>query len=118
MILVAAVMLSMTTAMAESKNADAKTTTYTNVYDFNVNTYSLAKSLNANQDQYEKMADIYEVFHTDMRRAGYSRKAKRQERVDAAIKRNLGMMKSILDEQQYKKYLMVLNATMLNRGLK
>ena len=118
MFLTAAVVLSMTAAMAESKNADAKYAGYSNVYNFNVNTYSLSKALHANQMQYEKINDIYDMFSYEMRRAGYARKAKRQERVDEAISRNLRAMKSILDDQQFKTYRMLLNATLVNRGLK
>ena len=117
MILTAAVVLSMTAAMAKTKNVEARMG-YSNAYDFNVSTYSLAKTLNADQSQYDKMLFINDMLHTDMRRAGYARRAKRQEKVDEAIKRNLSGMKSVLNEQQYKKYLMLLNATLINRGLK
>jgi hypothetical protein len=115
MILTAAVVLCMTAAMA--KNADAKMG-YNNVYDFNVNTYSLARTLNANPEQYAQLADINEMLHADMRRAGYARKTKRQERVNEAVKRNLSVMRNVLNDQQYRKYLMLLNATLTNRGLK
>ena len=115
MFLTAAVVLSMTAAMA--KNADAKMG-YNNAYDFNVNTYSLARALNASPDQFVQLADINEMLHADMRRAGFARKAKRQAKVDEAIKRNLSVMKSVLNEEQFKKYLMLLNATLINRGLK
>ena len=118
MFLTAAVVLSMTAAMAEGKNSTAKGFGYNNAYEFNVNTYSLSRTLQADAEQYDKMVYVNEVFSRDMRHAGFSRKAKRQERVNEAITRNLRYMKSILDEAQYKKYLMLLNTTLINRGLR
>jgi hypothetical protein len=45
-------------------------------------------------------------------------KEERDARVDAAIKKDLGFMNYILNKDQYKTYVMLLNITMHNRGLK
>lgn len=111
-------MLSMTAAMAEGNNATAKAIGYSNVYRFDINAKSLGRTLGVDQEQYDKMLYVNEMFSHDMRMAGFARKAKRQAKVNEAVNRNLSSMKSFLDEQQFKKYRMLLNITLLNRGLR
>ena len=45
-------------------------------------------------------------------------KDERNARVDAAIRKDLGYMNYVLNKDQYKKYVMLLNVTMANRGLR
>jgi hypothetical protein len=45
-------------------------------------------------------------------------KDERTKMVDKAINKDLAYMNYILSRDQYRKYVMLLNVTMLNRGLK
>jgi hypothetical protein len=45
-------------------------------------------------------------------------KEEREQRVDNAIKRDLAYMNYILNQEQYRKYLTLLNITLHNRGIK
>jgi hypothetical protein len=45
-------------------------------------------------------------------------KDERNAGVDAAIRKDLGYMNYVLNKDQYKKYVMLLNVTMANRGLR
>ena len=49
---------------------------------------------------------------------GQSSKEERGTMMNKAINKDLAYMHTVLNEEQYKKYVMLLNATMANRGLK
>ena len=50
--------------------------------------------------------------------AAHANKDEREALVDKAVKKDLRYMRYILDQKQYKKYLLLLNTTLQNRGLK
>ena len=53
-----------------------------------------------------------------MRRASYANAEKRQAKLDEAISKDLRYMRSVLNRNQYRTYVMLLDATLVNRGLK
>ena len=109
-------MLSMTTAFAEGENA--ANVENMEAYELNINMNKLSKALNLADDQKEAVAEIHKTFCSEMMFATQYGKEERDARVDAAIKKDLGFMNYILNRDQYRKYVMLLNVTMVNRGLK
>lgn len=117
MILMAVALLSMTTAtFAADENTTA--TTAAAAYNLtNVNMSSLAKALKLDWDQEEAVDDIHKNFSADMMDAAAANKADRATLVDKAVKKDLRYMHAVLDTDQYHTYVMLLNATLNNRGL-
>ena len=114
MILMAVALLSMTTAtFAADENASAANA----AYNMNVNMSSLADALGLNIDQVEAVADIHKNFSADMLNAASASAEDRQQLVNKAIEKDLKYMHYILSNQQYRKYLLLLNTTINNRGL-
>lgn len=114
--LVVVAMLSMTMTFAENGNK-SKANDLT-PYVLEVNVYRLGKVLSLDNKQYDAVAEINEEFCHDLKLAGVSSAKYRQELLDKAVTKNLQNMHSVLDAKQYKTYLMLLNATFNNRGLK
>lgn len=110
--LIAVVMLSMTTAFGENENVN-------NVqnYDLSVNMKSLSKYLGLSFDQREVVADTHKTFCANMMNAATAKADDRSALVDAAVIKDLQYMHAILSQEQYKKYVAVLNMTFVNRGL-
>ncbi|SUB79582.1 Uncharacterised protein [Segatella buccae] len=116
MILMAVALLSMTTAtFAADENASAANAA--SAYNMNVNMSSLADALGLNIDQVEAVADIHKNFSADMLNAASASAEDRQQLVNKAIEKDLKYMHYILSNQQYRKYLLLLNTTINNRGL-
>lgn len=116
MILLAVAMLGMTTAtFAADENASA--TAATAVYNMNVNMNALSNALALNGDQADAVESVHKNFTAEMMNAAVAPATERKAIVDKAVEKDLKYMHSILSEKQYKKYLMLLNATMVNRGL-
>ncbi|MBO5624958.1 MAG: hypothetical protein J5953_04105 [Prevotella sp.] len=114
MILVAVAMLSMSTAFAGNEDVKA----VRKAYNMTVNYSRLAKALNLTSDQYDVVEYVHSNFCNEVRRASYASSEKRQERFDRALRKDLGSMRSVLNRNQYRTYVMLLNATLVNRGLK
>ena len=117
MIMMVVAMLSMTmTSFAENENADL--TLNTEVYDMTVNLRKLAVALDMTSDQMESVGDIHRMFCAEMMMAAHANKDERTVLMDKAIKKDLRYMRYVLDQKKYHKYLMLLNTTLQNRGLK
>ena len=117
MILMVVAMLSMTmTSYAENENAE--NTLNVESYDMTVNIRKLAVALDMTGDQIESVEEIHRMFCNDMIQAAHANKDERNMLVDKAVKKDLRYMRYVLDQKQYRKYLMLLNATLTNRGLK
>ena len=115
MILVVFAMLSMTMAYADNENAQELNNV--EAYDMNVNMRKLAVTLGLTFDQMEAVSDIHRTFCGEMMMAAQANKDERSEMVDKAVAKDLHYMHYILDQKQYRTYLMLLNATLRNRGL-
>lgn len=86
-------------------------------YEINFNMGSLSKALNLDYDQTSAVSDITYMFSSDMSNAAAASGVERKELRTKAINRNLAYMRTVLDKDQYKKYLLLLNTTLVNRGL-
>lgn len=109
-------MLSMTLTFAENENMNSVNNA--EAYNLSVNIDRLSKALGLEDDLKEAVAEIHKTFCAELVFATQYDKEERDARVDAAIKKDLGYMNYLLNPEQYKKYVMLLNATMRNRGLK
>ena len=109
-------MLSMTLTFAENENVNSVNNA--EAYNLSVNIDRLSKALGLEDDLKEAVAEIHKTFCAELVFATQYDKEERDARVNAAIKKDLGYMNYLLNPEQYKKYVMLLNVTMSNRGLK
>ena len=115
--MVVVAMLSMTMTFAENETASNLNTT--EAYDLKtVNMHKLGLALNLSKDQVESFAEIHKTFSAELLFASQASGDERQKMMDKAINKDLAYMNYILSPEQYHKYLMLLNVTLVNRGLK
>ena len=84
-----------------------------------VNTEMLSKALNTNNDQAEAVSTVMTLF--DMQTATIATEdndSVRNRMMTNAINENVKLMRSILNKEQMKTYLTLLNTTLTNRGIK
>ena len=103
-------MLSMTMAFAEGENTNVVNDIQ--AYDMTVNYRKLGQALGLTLDQMESVEDVHKTFCAEMLNAAVAPKDDRK-----AMEKDLKYMHYILDRDQYRKYLLLLNATINNRGL-
>ena len=115
LVVLAVALLSMTTTFAADENASA--TAATAAYNMNIKMGPLADALSLNIDQVEAVADVHKNFTAEMMNAAIAPAEERDAMVGKAVNKDLKYMHTILSEKQYRKYLMLLNATLKNRGL-
>lgn len=104
-------------AMATATFAAEEETNATAAYNMNVKMSSLADALSLNIDQVEAVADVHKNFTADMMNAATAKGEERSAMIKAVLK-DLKYMHVILNNSQYRKYVMLLNTTLINRGLK
>jgi hypothetical protein len=105
----------MTTAFAEGENTNAVNNLEAYKMDININKLSDALKLADNQK--EAVENIHYVFSTEMTYAAQYGEADRDEMVKRAITTDVKRMSRVLNAEQMRKYLMLLNITLNNRGL-
>lgn len=113
LMILAVALFSMTTTFAADENASATAA----AYNMNIKMGPLADALSLNIDQVEAVADVHKNFTAEMMNAAIAPAEERDAMVGKAINKDLKYMHTILSEKQYRKYLMLLNATLKNRGL-
>ncbi|MBQ7510695.1 MAG: hypothetical protein IJT53_07310 [Prevotella sp.] len=115
-VLMVVAIFTMTTSFAENENNNAVNNVA--AYDMTVNMRKLAVALGLTTDQMEAVQDIHTAFCNEMMLAAHAQNDEREALLDQAVKKDVRYMHYILNDKQYKKYLMLLNATLVNRGLK
>ena len=113
--LIVVAILSMTMTFAEEN--DQQTVVNAEAYKMTVNYKQLGKTLELTKDQIEAVKDVHNEFCSDMEFISMVEQGSKKMMIDSAIKKDLQYMKFILDKDQYKKYLTLLNLTLYNRGL-
>lgn len=107
----------MTAALADTP----KTTTANNAnaanYDMTINYNRLAVALNLDGDQIESVKLIHGDYIKAMNAAAKAPEAEKKEMVRKATQKELARLRYVLDRDQYRKYNMLINATLTNRGL-
>lgn len=114
--MVVVAMLSMTMTFAENESAASLNST--EVYNMTVNMNKLSQALSLSKDQIESVAEVHKTFSAEMMFAAQTVGEERQMMVEKAIRKDLAWMDYILNKEQYRKYVMLLNMTLINRGLK
>ena len=115
MILTIVAMLSMTMAFAEGENANSVNNMA--AYDMTVNMDKLSQALSLSDDQKEAVADINHTFAAEMMFAAQYSNDQRKVLVKKAIDKNVAWMNYVLNTDQRRVYLTLLNTTINNRGL-
>ena len=116
------IMLAMVLAMnvaVNAANGDESKTQVENVemYKFNINHEKIKKTLECDKEQADFVDYAVDEFVNDMLFAStISDSASRNKVVRNAIKKNLNLMGMTLDKKQYRKYLTLMNLTLMNRG--
>ena len=77
----------------------------------------LARYLKLNPIQYDHVTDAIDFLSDKMRSAKYSMGKRQIKYLNEAVYGNLKLMKSTLSQDQYKKYLRILNSQLRNKGL-
>lgn len=112
MFLTVAAMFCMTVAFAENeetKNVEA--------YNMSVNMKSMKRALSMTDEQVEQFKDLHQTFCAEMMFAANAKTGDVDAMVKKAVNKDLQYMSYIFNKEQYRKYVMLLNATMNNRGL-
>ena len=114
--LMMAMMLAMSVySFAEDSNATKLTNT--EKYELKVNHRRLACVLDMSKDQMEMSDEILSEFERDMTFASCMDTEESSEKIVAnAVKKNIRYMSYILNDKQYRKYLMLLNLTLEHKG--
>jgi hypothetical protein len=108
-------MLSVTMTFAENENVT--NVEKTDAYDMSVNIRKLCETLGLTIDQMETVADIHNAFCGEMMVASQAGRDERSLLVKNAVVKDLKYMRYILSDKQYRKYQLLLNMTLTNRGL-
>ncbi len=108
--------LSMTMTFAENKSA--ANLNNAEAYNMTVNMKKLGQALNLSNDQIESFSEIHKTFSAEMQFAAQASGEERESLVNKAINKDLAYMNYILSEKQYRRYVLLLNMTLVNRGLK
>ncbi len=108
-------MLSMTMTFAE--NEESKNVANVKAYDMSVNMRKLSVALGLNMDQVEAVENIHNTFNAEMQLAAHAEEGERKALVEKAVERDIKWMHYVLNEKQYRTYLLLLNTTLNNRGL-
>lgn len=116
MMLTIAMALTMTVAFAEGENE--KNNQNVQAYNMRVNISMLAKALQLNSDQIETVQFVQEQFSREMMNVAEATEEERPEKMQKAVNRDLANMRYILNEDQYRTYVRILNVTLHNRGLR
>ncbi len=72
----------------------------------------------AQRHQLEAVKDVHQMFCTNMMSVAAASEESREAMMKNAITMDLRYMRSILNYKQYKHYLLLLNTTLVNRGLR
>lgn len=117
-VFMAALILATNTANVLASDNSVNETENVENYYIHVNEKSLSKSLGMSKDQMEICSDVIKEFENDMVFASSNAKGESRKAVTRnAIMKNMRYMKMFLDETQYKKYVLILNTTLVNRGI-
>ena len=116
------IMLAMMLAMNVSANAEEGNESKAQIenvemYKFNTHHGKLQEALKCDKEQADFVDYAIDEFENDMLFAStISDVTSRNKVVRNTIKKNLNLMSMTLDKKQYRKYLMLMNLTLMNRG--
>lgn len=82
-----------------------------------VNVAKLSQFLKLNARQMEEVAGISDYFADKVQSASYAKETKQGKKLREAVYGNFKLMKRTLTDEQYKKYVQLVNVTLKNKGL-
>lgn len=104
--------------MNASVNAENDAVNNVEAYNLNVNVNSLVKPFGLSNDQIESVGNVQKIFEENLRYAAtVNNKDVRKKMVNNTIEFAVKNMRYILNDEQYKRYLTILNATLNNRDI-
>ena len=109
--------LSLTSVFAEDANSTSANNVEAAKYEININSKSLARTLGLDYYTANNVELVNKDFSNDMQKAASLTCQDRARAFKKAINRNLSYMHRLLDEDQYREYVKLLNVTLNNRGL-
>lgn len=100
-------------------NAENDAVNNVEAYNINANINSLVRYLNLSSDQIESVTNVQKIFEENLRYASFiTNDDSRRRMVNNSIEFGTKNMSYILSDEQYKKYLVILNATINNRNIR
>ena len=115
LILTVVAVLSLTATFAKEEKANKVNSV--NAYDMRADMVKLSDALMLTIDQRESVADVHRVFCGEMIVASQANEEDRKDLMDKALNKNLKYMHYLLNDKQYRTYVLLLNTTFNNRGL-
>ena len=86
-------------------------------YDFNVNYRRMGYFLDMPEDQLKDFKAFFDKFKSNMQFAyNECSEPSRSKVVKNSIRKNINEMRYILNDEQYRKYIIIFNTTLKNRG--
>ena len=85
---------------------------------FSVSTYQLSNYLELTSDQVDEVEKINEYFQQMQRASMRADESQKEAKMQKAIFSNLKLMKRVLDADQYRKYVALINVTNSNNRLR
>lgn len=86
-------------------------------WNIDVNIAKLSKYLKLSSYQASEVADISTYFADKVQSASYAKEEKQGKKLREAVYGNFKLMKRTLTDEQYRKYVMLVNVTLKNKGL-
>ena len=109
--------LSLTSAFAGDANSTSANNVEAAKYEININSKSLARTLGLDYYTANNVELVNKDFSNDMKKAASMTGQASARTFKKAINRNLSYMHRLLDEDQYRQYVKLLNVQLNNRGL-
>ena len=86
-------------------------------YDMSFDVNRLAAKLDLDAYQMEAVQVIQDCFNNEVQEAATSRGLQRRHLVHQAVRKDVQQMRRVLNEDQFDTYMMLLGATLKNKGL-
>ena len=77
----------------------------------------LVRYLDLNSSQYDEVANAADYFNGKMKSASYVKDQRKVKKLNEAVYGSFKLMKGVLDNVQYKKYIRIMNQALRNKGL-
>ena len=86
-------------------------------YDMSFDMHRLAAKLDLTSEQMETVQVIQDCFNDEVQEAATSRGLERRHQIYQAVRKDVHQMHQVLNEKQFGTYMMLLGATLKNKGL-
>ena len=86
-------------------------------YDMSFDMHRLAAKLDLTSEQMETVQVIQDCFNDEVQEAATSRGLQRRHLIHQAVRKDVHQMHQVLNEKQFGTYMMLLGATLKNKGL-